>query len=66
MEPHITPLLMLSLCFLYLNLNLVLFQFSEFLQSYNKLSEICFSDCVNDFTSRDVKKSEVNNVNGYR
>lgn len=36
-----------------------LFQFSDFLQSYNKLSEICFADCVNDFTSREVKTSEV-------
>ncbi|XP_055305470.1 mitochondrial import inner membrane translocase subunit Tim9 [Sitodiplosis mosellana] len=32
--------------------------FSDFLQSYNKLSEICFMDCVSDFTSRDVKKAE--------
>lgn len=37
----------------------ILFQFSDFLQSYNKLSEICFTDCVNDFTTRDVKKTEV-------
>lgn len=27
--------------------------------SYNKLSEMCFTDCVRDFTSRDVKDSEV-------
>lgn len=33
-------------------------QFSEFLLSYNKLSELCFADCVNDFTSRDVKAAE--------
>ncbi|XP_031627822.1 mitochondrial import inner membrane translocase subunit Tim9 [Contarinia nasturtii] len=32
--------------------------FSDFLQSYNKLSEICFMDCVNDFTSRDIRKNE--------
>lgn len=35
------------------------FQFSDFLQSYNKLSELCFVDCVNDFTSRTLKSSEV-------
>ncbi|XP_030386239.1 mitochondrial import inner membrane translocase subunit Tim9 [Scaptodrosophila lebanonensis] len=32
--------------------------FSDFLMSYNKLSEMCFTDCVRDFTSRDVKESE--------
>ncbi|KAH8367972.1 mitochondrial import inner membrane translocase subunit Tim9 [Drosophila suzukii] len=32
--------------------------FSDFLMSYNKLSEMCFTDCVRDFTSRDVKDSE--------
>jgi len=36
-----------------------IFQFSDFLMSYNKLSEMCFTDCVRDFTSRDVKDSEV-------
>ncbi|XP_034671992.1 mitochondrial import inner membrane translocase subunit Tim9 [Drosophila subobscura] len=32
--------------------------FSDFLMSYNRLSEMCFSDCVRDFTSRDVKENE--------
>ncbi|EDW49021.1 mitochondrial import inner membrane translocase subunit Tim9 [Drosophila sechellia] len=32
--------------------------FSDFLMSYNKLSETCFTDCIRDFTSRDVKDSE--------
>ncbi|KAI8033524.1 mitochondrial import inner membrane translocase subunit Tim9 [Drosophila gunungcola] len=32
--------------------------FSDFLMSYNKLSERCFTDCVRDFTSRDVKDTE--------
>ncbi|XP_037940296.1 mitochondrial import inner membrane translocase subunit Tim9 [Teleopsis dalmanni] len=32
--------------------------FSDFLMSYNKLSEMCFSDCVRDFTSRTVKNNE--------
>ncbi|KAH8343434.1 mitochondrial import inner membrane translocase subunit Tim9 [Drosophila kikkawai] len=32
--------------------------FSDFLMSYNKLSEMCFTDCVRDFSSRVVKESE--------
>lgn len=32
--------------------------FREFLSNYNKLSEICFSDCVWDFTNRKVSKKE--------
>ncbi|XP_022218893.1 mitochondrial import inner membrane translocase subunit Tim9 [Drosophila obscura] len=32
--------------------------FSDFLMSYNRLSEMCFTDCVRDFTSRDVKDTE--------
>ncbi|XP_055682307.1 mitochondrial import inner membrane translocase subunit Tim9 [Lutzomyia longipalpis] len=32
--------------------------FSDFLMSYNKLSELCFTDCVTDFTTRSVKKDE--------
>ncbi|XP_031830491.1 translocase of inner membrane 9 [Nomia melanderi] len=32
--------------------------FREFLTSYNKLSEICFIDCINDFTTRDIKSKE--------
>ncbi|XP_077292221.1 translocase of inner membrane 9 [Arctopsyche grandis] len=34
--------------------------FKEFLVSYNKLSELCFTDCIHDFTSRTIKKSEDN------
>nr|CAD7257393.1 unnamed protein product [Timema shepardi] len=33
-------------------------QFRDFLVSYNKLSEICFTDCVWDFTTRNVKSQE--------
>ncbi|XP_064622736.1 mitochondrial import inner membrane translocase subunit Tim9-like [Lineus longissimus] len=33
-------------------------QFREFLMSYNKLSEMCFADCVHDFTSRKVQEKE--------
>lgn len=36
------------------------FQFKEFLGTYNKVTENCFMDCVKDFTSRDVKPEEVN------
>lgn len=53
--PILTSLLWFS-CY---SFDLFRFQFSDFLQSYNKLSEICFTDCVNDFTSRDIKKAEV-------
>lgn len=35
-------------------------QFKEFLQSYNRVSEQCFADCINDFTSRNVSTSETN------
>lgn len=33
-------------------------QFKEFLISYNKLSEMCFVDCVHDFTVRHVRDKE--------
>ncbi|XP_070577914.1 mitochondrial import inner membrane translocase subunit Tim9-like [Ptychodera flava] len=33
-------------------------QFREFLLSYNRLSEMCFTDCVNDLTTRKVTDSE--------
>ncbi|KAJ8954932.1 hypothetical protein NQ314_006994 [Rhamnusium bicolor] len=32
--------------------------FKDFLISYNKLTELCFADCVSDFTSRNVKGKE--------
>lgn len=34
--------------------------FKEFLSNYNKLSEVCFTDCIWDFTSRKVSKGEDN------
>ncbi|XP_029051458.1 mitochondrial import inner membrane translocase subunit Tim9 [Osmia bicornis bicornis] len=30
----------------------------DFVASYNKLIEICFVDCITDFTSRDVQSKE--------
>jgi import inner membrane translocase subunit TIM9 len=33
-------------------------QFKELLSTYNRLSESCFTDCVNDFTSRKVTRKE--------
>ncbi|XP_011159304.1 mitochondrial import inner membrane translocase subunit Tim9 [Solenopsis invicta] len=32
--------------------------FRDFLTSYNKLSEICFIDCVTDFTAREIRPKE--------
>lgn len=32
--------------------------FKDFLANYNKLSEICFTDCVWDLTTRNVLRSE--------
>ncbi|XP_073981051.1 translocase of inner membrane 9 [Rhodnius prolixus] len=32
--------------------------FRDFLLSYNKLSEVCFVDCISDFTSRTIKPNE--------
>ncbi len=32
--------------------------FKDFLSNYNKLSELCFNDCVTDFTTRKVGKGE--------
>ncbi len=34
--------------------------FKDFLANYNKLSEICFKDCVWDFTGRSVSRQEAN------
>jgi len=30
----------------------------EFLMQYSKLTEICFMDCVTDFTGRSIKSNE--------
>ena len=35
-------------------------QFRQFLSTYNKVTEGCFTDCINDFTSRKITKEEVN------
>lgn len=32
--------------------------FKEFLLQYNKITEICFKDCVNHFISREITKKE--------
>ncbi|KZC05115.1 PREDICTED: mitochondrial import inner membrane translocase subunit Tim9-like [Dufourea novaeangliae] len=32
--------------------------FRDFLTSYNRLSEVCFTDCITDFTGRDIKAKE--------
>ncbi|XP_046848716.1 mitochondrial import inner membrane translocase subunit Tim9-like [Xenia sp. Carnegie-2017] len=33
-------------------------QIQSFLQSYNKLSESCFMDCIQDFTNRTISVNE--------
>lgn len=35
-------------------------QFQNFLQYYNKLTEMCFSDCIHDFTNRKISTNENN------
>ncbi|XP_022912798.1 mitochondrial import inner membrane translocase subunit Tim9 [Onthophagus taurus] len=32
--------------------------FKDFLLSYNRLTELCFTDCISDFTTRNVKGKE--------
>ncbi|XP_018333528.1 mitochondrial import inner membrane translocase subunit Tim9-like [Agrilus planipennis] len=32
--------------------------FKDFLVSYNKLTEMCFNDCIDNFTSRNIKDKE--------
>ena len=32
--------------------------FKDFLSNYNKLSEVCFNDCVWDFTNRKISRGE--------
>merc|ERR1712029_936081 len=34
--------------------------FKQYLHNYNKLSEVCFNDCIWDFTSRKVSTGENN------
>lgn len=40
-------------------------QLREFIREYNRITEICFADCVNDFTARSVSTSEVNDRKIY-
>ncbi|CAF0751476.1 unnamed protein product [Rotaria sordida] len=35
----------------------------EFLREYNRIAEVCFNDCVNDFTGRTTTTSEISCVN---
>lgn len=39
--------------------HLTVFQFQNFLQYYNKLTELCFTDCIHDFTNRKISANEV-------
>lgn len=38
--------------------NTLINKIREFAKQYNKIVEICFNDCVNDFTTRKVLPSE--------
>ncbi|CAF2359305.1 unnamed protein product [Rotaria sp. Silwood2] len=35
----------------------------EFLREYNRIAEVCFNDCINDFTGRTTTASEISCVN---
>ncbi len=39
--------------------NFFIIQLREFLREYNRIAEVCFNDCINDFTGRTVTTSEV-------
>ncbi|KAJ8045105.1 Mitochondrial import inner membrane translocase subunit Tim9 [Holothuria leucospilota] len=34
-------------------------QLKEFLGSYNRMTELCFTDCVDDFTTRKASEAEL-------
>lgn len=34
-------------------------QFKEFIGAYNKITQMCFKDCVHDFTTRKISNAEV-------
>ena len=34
-------------------------QFKDFMSTFNQVTESCFTDCVNDFTTRRLTKQEV-------
>jgi import inner membrane translocase subunit TIM9 len=34
------------------------FKIKEFIKQYNKIAELCFNDCINDFTTRKILNSE--------
>ena len=43
----------------FLNINFYPFQFKEFIGAYNKITQMCFKDCVHDFTTRKISNAEV-------
>ena len=34
-------------------------QMKDFLKSYNKTTQLCFNDCVRNFTTADLSESEI-------
>ena len=43
----------------FLSINFYPFQFKEFIGAYNKITQMCFKDCVHDFTTRKISSAEV-------
>lgn len=41
------------------------FQYRDFLQLYNKLTELCFTQCVDNLFSRNLSNEEVSNSLTY-
>ncbi|XP_061174595.1 mitochondrial import inner membrane translocase subunit Tim9-like [Saccostrea echinata] len=33
-------------------------QFKEFIGAYNKITQMCFKDCIHDFTTRKISNAE--------
>ena len=42
-----------------LSLSLFFSQFKDFLSTYNRVTENCFTDCIQDFTTRKITGKEV-------
>ena len=43
-----------------MNLELQVVQLKEFMKTYQKVTQVCFMDCVKDFNTRELSKEENN------